>query len=89
MHNKPSSTPALVWGIVSLLLSWVPVLGIVFSAIGLKAAKKFLKINGEYDKKSKAGRILSIIALILSILFTVAEIAMLAFGVFAYLKMLE
>ncbi len=64
----------LVWGILSLVFSctfYFAFLGIIFGAIGLSKAKGYVAQGGVLAGKVKVGRILSLVGLILSIVFTV------------------
>ncbi|MDD5923558.1 MAG: hypothetical protein PUC88_02075 [Clostridia bacterium] len=80
-YNQPfdaesdNSGTVLAMGIVGLILAFIPFLnflGIIFSAIGLGKSKTYLRLHsGIHNGKSKTGKILSIIGLVLSIILTV------------------
>lgn len=73
----PGSVAALVFGIVALSTFWTGIVGLIFAIIGMSKSKKvkkaFDEAPGQYSPGSltpaKIGKILSIIALILSIVF--------------------
>ncbi|MCH2198929.1 MAG: DUF4190 domain-containing protein [Flavobacteriales bacterium] len=83
--NLPNATAALVLGILSIVFS-CGFIGLILSIIGLNMAKKgkamYEGAPGEYSESSfkqlNAGRICSIIGLILSILSVLYIIAMFA-----------
>ena len=63
------SGSVLTFGILGLALSWVPVVGLIFSIIGLKKSGAYAAAHGgACYGKAKAGRILSIIGLVSSII---------------------
>lgn len=73
MYQQPAaddgSGSVLTFGILGLALSWIPVLGLIFSIIGLKKSGAFAAAHGgTCFGKAKAGRILSIIGLVSSII---------------------
>ncbi len=80
-YNQPfgadtdNSGTVLAMGIVGLILAFIPFLnfmGIIFSAIGLGKSKTYLRLHsGIHNGKSKTGKILSTIGLVLSIILTV------------------
>lgn len=91
----PNSTPVLVLGILAILSCCcygLPglILGIIGLVLGNKDRALYLHHPGMYTessyKNSKAGRICSIIALILSALFVLIIIAMIAIFGFATLQ---
>ncbi len=67
------STPALIFGILSLAMMntfFLAFLGIIFGAIALSKANACQAITGELTGKAKVGRILGKIGLITSIVVT-------------------
>ena len=77
--SDPGTTP-MVLGILSIVFAGL--IGLVLSIIGLKKAGPVLAANPE-NGRAKAGKITSIIGLVLSILAILAFIAVIALGVFA------
>lgn len=75
--KKPTGVASLVLGILSILTSTV--FGIVLGAIGLHQARKVLKVD-EGCGKAKAGKVTSIIGIVLGVLTTAALIAAIVFG---------
>lgn len=61
----------LIWGILSLALCWVPVIGIIFAILGRSKGKAFVRAGGVLTGASKVGFILCIPGLILSIFWNV------------------
>lgn len=80
--KKASSTGALVFGILGFVFSDTGLLGLILSIIGCVKANKFAIMNGRGDGKSKAGKVLSIIGLVFSIISTALIIAVAAFVVY-------
>ncbi len=79
INTPPSmpSTPILVFGIVALYLACTMVLsflGIIFGAITLSKARRYLAVTGELAGKAKVGRILGKAGLIVGIIMTVVFI---------------
>jgi len=66
-------TPAnvLTWGIIAIALCWAPILGIIFAAIGLKKAKTYKRTVDLPSGMAKTGKILSAIALPVSIVMLI------------------
>lgn len=70
------SVASLVLGILALLIMWIPVIGmgaILVAIIGLAlgvSGKKSLRAEGKPTGKATAGIVMSIIALAISLLFT-------------------
>ena len=75
-YNQPavSSTPALVFGILSLAFFDTGILGIIFGAIARSKAKQYLAANGVLDGKAKTGNILGTIGLVLGIICVVVVV---------------
>ena len=72
----------LVLGIVGLALSWLGLPGIIVSASGRSRAKAWRKAYGPATGRVKAGRVLSLIALSLSVLAMAVWILLIVFYVF-------
>lgn len=66
-------TPAnvLTWGIIAIALCCAPILGIIFAAIGLKKAKTYKRTVDLPSGMAKTGKILSAIALPVSIVMLI------------------
>ena len=84
---KTSVSPSkvLTFGILGLAFSEFDILGIIFSAIGLKNAKLFLAENGALFGQAKVGRILAKVGLIVSIVYT-ALMPFIVIGLIEYIK---
>ena len=84
MDQDKLSTQTLTFGILGLAFAGSSILGIIFSAIGMKKAKAYVEQFGELTGKAKIGRILAKVGLIVSIIMTVFWVlyfALIAFGV--------
>ena len=84
MDQDKLSTQTLTFGILGLVFAGSSILGIIFSAIGLKKAKAYVEQFGELTGKAKVGRILAKVGLIFSIVmivFWVLYIVLIAVGV--------
>jgi len=77
--QQASSTPILVFGILALALETI--FGIIFGAIAISKAKKWVAAGNPLDGKAKAGKILGIIGLICGIITTIYLIIVIAGGV--------
>ena len=82
-HNKQSVT-AMVLGIVSLVVTWFPFVGLVLAIVGLtmsRSNRKFAEAHGfKENSMNTAGYVTSIVGLILGILTIVVTILVIAFG---------
>ena len=82
-HNKQSIT-AMVLGIVSLVVTWFPVIGLVLAIVGLtmsRSNRKFAEAHGfKENSMNTAGYVTSIVGLVLGILTIVVTILVIAFG---------
>ena len=73
-ENKPvpyhgsRSTSALVWGIVGLIVSFIPLLGLIFACIANARINACIRTCGPTNKTARAGKILVSIAIPVSIL---------------------
>ena len=75
------TTDVLLWGILSLIsaLHFSPVLGIIFSCIGLNAKKKLKAIVTQIEGNARIGSALSLTALIYSIYSLLSLVLFLGF----------
>jgi len=73
--EKPMHIPSLILGIIALITLWftIGISGIIFGAIGMSLAKK-----ASATHKATAGRVLSLIGLILGIIILVIMIVAIA-----------
>ena len=82
-HNK-SSVTAMVLGIVSLVVTWFPVVGLVLAIVGLtmsRSNRKFAEAHGfKENSMNTAGYVTSIVGLVLGILTIVVTVLVIAFG---------
>ena len=72
--NVVSSTPVLVWGILGLAFAcsfYFSILGIIFSGVAKKLAKKYVATYGVLTGKARVGKNLATAGLIVGIIFTV------------------
>ena len=85
-HNK-SSVTAMVLGIVSLVVTWLPSVGLVLAIVGLtmsRSNRKFAEAHGlKENSMSTAGYVTSIVGLVAGILAILVAILVIAFGVVA------
>ena len=61
-----SSRPILTWGILAAVLGCIPftcILGVIFGAIGLSKAARYIRFTGSMFGPARAGRILSIVGI--------------------------
>ena len=65
--GQPSPTAALVCGILAIVFSWMPLIGIVLGIIAIVLAAKYFKAGGTAGS-GKAGRICGIVGIVFSIL---------------------
>lgn len=65
--GQPSPTAALVCGILAIVFSWMPLIGIVLGIIAIVLAGRYLKAGGTAGS-GKAGRICGIVGIVFSIL---------------------
>ena len=82
-HNK-SSVTAMVLGIISLVVTWFPIIGLVLAIIGLtmsRSNRKFAEAHGfKENSMNTAGYVTSLVGLILGIITIVVTVLVLAFG---------
>ncbi len=85
-HNK-SSVTAMVLGIVSLVVTWFPVVGLVLAIVGLtmsRSNRRFAETHGfKENSMNTAGYVTSVVGLIAGILSIVVTILVIAFGIAA------
>ena len=68
---KASGKKCMIWGIVAAVLAEFGLLGLIFAIIAKGKVKKHIRAGYPLTGMAKAGRILSKVALILSIVMTV------------------
>ena len=82
-HNKQSIT-AMVLGIVSLIVTWFPIIGLVLAIVGLtmsRSNRKFAEAHGfKENSMNTAGYVTSIVGLVLGILTIVVTVLVIVFG---------
>lgn len=85
-HNK-SSVTAMVLGIVSLVVTWFPIVGLVLAIVGLtmsRSNRRFAEAHGfKENSMNTAGYVTSVVGLIAGILSIVVTILVIAFGIAA------
>lgn len=85
-HNK-SSVTAMVLGIVSLVVTWFPVVGLVLAIVGLtmsRSNRRFAETHGfKENSMNTAGYVTSVVGLIAGILSIVVTILVIAFSIAA------
>ena len=85
-HNKQAVT-AMVLGIVSLVVVWFPLVGLVLAIVGLtmsRSNRRFADAHGfKENSMNTAGYVTSVVGLILGIITILVTILIIAFGVVA------
>lgn len=85
-HNK-SSVTAMVLGIVSLVVTWFPVVGLVLAIVGLtmsRSNRKFAEAHGlKENSMNTAGYVTSVVGLVAGIISILVTILVVAFGIAA------
>lgn len=85
-HNK-SAVTAMVLGIVSLVITWMPLVGLVLAIIGLTMSssnRKFAATHGlRENSMNTAGYVTSIVGLVAGILTILVTILAIVFSVAA------
>ena len=85
-HNK-SAVTAMVLGIVSLVLTGLPLIGLVLAIVGLtmsKSNRKFAEAHGfKENSMNTAGYVTSIVGLVAGILSILVAILAIAFSIAA------
>jgi len=86
-HNKQSVT-AMVLGIVSLVVTWFPIIGLVLAIVGLtmsRSNRRFADAHGfKENSMNTAGYVTSIVGLVLGILTILVTILVIALGFVAF-----
>jgi small-conductance mechanosensitive channel len=85
-HNK-SAVTAMVLGIVGLVITWFPIVGLVLSIVGFSVARSNRRYAAEHGLKensmNEAGYVCGLIGLIAGIL-TILLTILVVVGVFAF-----
>lgn len=82
--EEPVKGPGLVWGLLGVIFADTAILsllGLIFSIVGLSKANRYAANGYVLTGKDKAGKILSIIGLVLSIVVMVALVIAVIAGV--------
>lgn len=66
---------SLVWGITAILMSWMPILGIILGIVAIVLAGQAVKATGK-SGKAKAGKICGIAGIVLAVVWIVLVLAM-------------
>ena len=86
-HNKQSVT-AMVLGIVSLVVTWFPVIGLVLAIVGLtmsRSNRRFAEAHGfKENSMNTAGYVTSVVGLVLGILTILVIILAIVLGFVAF-----
>jgi ABC-type Fe3+ transport system permease subunit len=82
-HNKQSVT-AMVLGIVSLVVTWFPIIGLVLAIVGLtmsRSNRRFAEAHGfKENSMNTAGYVTSVVGLIAGIITILVTLLIIAFG---------
>ena len=85
-HNK-SSVTAMVLGIVSLVVTWFPVVGLVLAIVGLtmsRSNRKFAEAHGfKENSMNTAGYVTSIVGLVAGVLTIILTVVIVVVSVAA------
>jgi hypothetical protein len=85
-HNK-SSVTAMVLGIVSLVVTWFPIVGLVLAIVGLTMSssnRKYAEAHGfKENSMNTAGYVTSVVGLIAGIITILITILVVIFAIFA------
>ena len=91
-HNKQSVT-AMVLGIVSLVVVWFPLVGLVLAIVGLtmsRSNRKFADAHGfKENSMNTAGYVTSVVGLILGIITILVTILIIVLGIVAFAGMMH
>ena len=86
VHNKNAVT-AMVLGIVSLVVTWFPVVGLVLAIVGLtmsRSNRRFAEAHGfKENSMNTAGYVTSIVGLVAGVISILVTILIVAFGIAA------
>lgn len=78
----PSPTPALILGILAIVLCWIPIVGIVLGIVAIVQAGKYFNAGGT-ESSAKGGKICGIIGIALSAIMIVMNAVMMFIGLAA------
>ncbi len=78
----PSPTPALVLGILAIVLCWIPIVGIALGIIAIVQAGKYFNAGGT-ENSAKGGKICGIIGIALSAIMIVMNAVLMFIGLAA------
>jgi hypothetical protein len=85
-HNK-SSVTAMVLGIVSLVVTWFPIVGLVLAIVGLtmsRSNRKFAEAHGfKENNMNTAGYVTSVVGLVAGIITLIITVAVIVIGIAA------
>lgn len=91
-HNKQSIT-SMVLGIVSIVLMWFPIVGLVLAIIGLimsRSNRKFAEAHGfKENNMNTAGYVTSVVGLIAGIVTIVLTVLIILLGFVAFAGMVQ
>ena len=91
-HNKQSVT-AMVLGIVSLVVVWFPLVGLVLAIVGLtmsRSNRRFADAHGfKENSMNTAGYVTSVVGLILGIITILVTILIIVLGIVAFAGMMH
>ena len=91
-RNKQSVT-AMVLGIVSLVVVWFPLVGLVLAIVGLtmsRSNRRFADAHGfKENSMNTAGYVTSIVGLILGIITILVTILIVVLGIVAFAGMMQ
>ena len=86
VHNKNAVT-AMVLGIVSLVVTWFPVVGLVLAIVGLtmsRSNRRFAEAHGfKENSMNTAGYVTSIVGLVAGIISILVTVLIVVFGIAA------
>ena len=86
-HNKQSIT-AMVLGILSIVVTWFPFVGLVLAIVGLtmsRSNRKFAEAHGfKENSMNTAGYVTSVVGLVAGILAIIVTVLIIVFGVAAF-----
>ncbi len=91
-HNKQSVT-AMVLGIVSIVLMWFPIVGLVLAIIGLtmsRSNRRFAEAHGfKENNMNTAGYVTSVVGLIAGIVTILLTVLVIALGFVAFAGLMQ
>ena len=77
--NAPSPVGAIVCGVLAILLSWIPIIGIILGVVAIVLASKHRKTYGKTGGNT-GGKICGIVGIVLAVLWIIASAVLLALG---------